>query len=72
MPKEARQDTKDSLMEESLQAFANDVGIVCALEAGGKISPQEAYKQIKSRWKELKKAKKALYPKDKDLDDDKE
>lgn len=71
MPKEARQDTKDSLMEESLQAFANDVGIVCALEAGGKLSPQEAYKQIKGRWKELKKAKKALYPKDKEADDDK-
>ncbi len=70
MPKEARQDKKDSLMEESLQAFANDIGIVCALEAGGKITPQEAYKQIKTRWKELKKAKKALYPKDKDLEED--
>ncbi len=70
MPKEVRQDKKDSLMEESLQAFANDIGIVCALEAGGKITPQEAYKQIKTRWKELKKAKKALYPKEKDLEED--
>ncbi len=70
MRKEGKQDAKDNIMEESLQAFASDVGIVCALEAGGKITPQEAYKQIKTRWKELKKAKKALYPKDKDADDD--
>lgn len=69
--KDGKQDAKDSIMEESLQHFASDVGIVCALEAGGKITPQEAYKQIKARWKELKKAKKALYPKDKDPDDDK-
>jgi|GEM_PF-3417864 hypothetical protein len=69
MPKDTKQDPKDNLMDESLQAFANDVGIVCALEAGGKISPQEAYKQIKGRWKELKRAKKALYPKDKSGED---
>jgi hypothetical protein len=70
--KDGKQDAKDSIMEESLQHFASDVGIVCALEAGGKITPQEAYKQIKTRWKELKKAKKALYPKaDKEPDDDK-
>ena len=70
--KDGKQDAKDSIMEESLQHFASDVGIVCALEAGGKITPQEAYKQIKARWKELKKAKKALYPKDnKDPDDEK-
>ena len=71
MPKELKHDPKDSLMDETLQAFANDVGIVCALEAGGKITPQDAYKQIKGRFKELKKAKKALYPKDKDPEDDK-
>ncbi len=68
--RDGKQDAKDSIMEESLQHFASDIGIVCALEAGGKITPQEAYKQIKARWKELKKAKKALYPKDKDADDD--
>lgn len=71
MPKVAKHDPKDNAMDESLQAFANDIGIVCALEAGGKITPQEAYKQIKGRWKELKKAKKALYPKDeKDHEED--
>ena len=71
MQKNSRQDPKDNMMDVSLQSFASDVGIVCALEAGGKITPQEAYKQIKTRWKDLKKAKKALYPKDKDSDDDK-
>lgn len=70
MPKDVKHDPKDTLMDSSLQAFANDVGIVCALEAGGKISPQDAYKQIKGRWKELKKAKKALYPKEKEQDDE--
>ncbi|MCX6128970.1 MAG: hypothetical protein NTX25_07885 [Proteobacteria bacterium] len=68
MLKDSRQNPKDTMMDESLQSFASDVGIVCALEAGGKITPQEAYKQIKNRWKNLKKAKKALYPKDKELD----
>lgn len=70
MPKESRNDVKDNMMEESLQTFASDIGIVCALEAGGKLTPQEAYKQIKTRWKQLKKAKKALYPKEKVVDDD--
>ena len=68
--KDSKQDPKDFIMDESLQSFASDIGIVCALEAGGKITPQEAYKKIKARWKELKKAKKALYPKDKDADID--
>ncbi len=70
MPKESRNDAKDNMMEESLQTFASDIGIVCALEAGGKLTPQEAYKQIKTRWKQLKKAKKALYPKDKTVEED--
>ena len=70
MPKDNRQDPKDNKMDESLQSFASDVGIVCALEAGGKITPQDAYKQIKARWKDLKKAKKALYPKGKEPDGD--
>ncbi len=75
MPKEKRSDPKDHAMEGSLQSFANGIGIICALEAGGKITPQEAYKQVKVLWKELKKTKKSLYPKEKlapalDSDDD--
>ncbi|MES2743807.1 MAG: hypothetical protein V4655_00210 [Bdellovibrionota bacterium] len=65
MPKEKRSDPKDHAMEVNLQSFANGIGIICALEAGGKITPQEAYKQVKVLWKQLKKTKKSLYPKEK-------
>jgi hypothetical protein len=44
----------------NLQEFAQRIGYVCALESGGKISSQDAYKQIKSLWAELKKSKKFL------------
>ena len=37
----------------NLQEFTNRVSIICALETGGKISPQEAYNQIKVLWKKL-------------------
>lgn len=63
MPKEKRSDPKDHAMEVNLQSFANGIGIICALEAGGKITPQDAYKQVKVLWKQLKKTKKSLYPK---------
>ncbi|CAN1212052.1 hypothetical protein TUMEXPCC7403_17735 [Tumidithrix helvetica PCC 7403] len=44
----------------NLQEFANRITIICALENGGKISPQDAYKQIKQLWADLKKSKKSL------------
>jgi len=50
-------------LDEHLQEFAHEIGIICALEAGGKLPPKEAYKQIKSRWKDLKLKKKSLFPK---------
>jgi hypothetical protein len=37
----------------NLQEFASRVAIICALETGGKISPQEAYSQIKSLWQKF-------------------
>ena len=42
----------------NLQEFANKISYICNLETAGKIPPQEAYEQIKSLWKQLKKAKK--------------
>lgn len=48
----------------NLQEFANRILIVCALETGGKISPIEAYQQIKNLWTELDKSKKNLLPDD--------
>lgn len=44
----------------NLQEFNQRVGYICALENGGKLSPQEAYDQIKQLWKQLKRSKKAL------------
>jgi hypothetical protein len=37
----------------NLQEFTNRISIICALETGGKISPNEAYQQIKELWKKL-------------------
>ncbi|MGB3509124.1 MAG: hypothetical protein WBA93_07760 [Microcoleaceae cyanobacterium] len=44
----------------NLQEFAQRVNLICGLETGGKISPEEAYKQIKALWKGVKKSKKEL------------
>lgn len=44
----------------NLQEFAQKISYVCNLETGGKLPPEEAYQQIKSLWKELKKSKKEL------------
>ncbi len=44
----------------NLQEFAQRVNYICNLQTGGKLSPEEAYKQIHILWKQLKYAKKAL------------
>ena len=44
----------------NLQEFAQKVNLICDLETGGKIPPQDDYKQIKKLWKELKRTKKQL------------
>lgn len=44
----------------NLQEFAQRVSILCALETGGKIKPDAAYKEIKQLWKQLKKSKENL------------
>lgn len=44
----------------NLQEFAQKVGCITALETSGKTPPDEAYKQIKKLWKQLKRSKKAL------------
>lgn len=44
----------------NLQEFAQRVSLICNLETGGKLPPGEAYKQIKSLWKQLKRSKKNL------------
>lgn len=44
----------------NLQEFAQKVGYISNLETSGKLTPEEAYKQIKSLWKQLKHSKKQL------------
>jgi hypothetical protein len=44
----------------NLQEFAQRIGVICALETGGKIESTDAYAQIKALWKDLKKSKKEL------------
>jgi hypothetical protein len=48
----------------NLQEFTNRISIICALETGGKISPIEAYQQIKDLWAELDQSKRNLLPED--------
>jgi hypothetical protein len=44
----------------NLQEFAQRVSIICSLETGGKIDTEEAYRQIRELWRQLKQSKKAL------------
>lgn len=44
----------------NLQEFAQRINFICGLEASGKLPPEEAFKQIKGLWKELKESKQAL------------
>ncbi len=44
----------------NLQEFSHRVSIICALETGGKISPQDAYLQIAELWQQIEKSKQNL------------
>ncbi|MTJ53338.1 hypothetical protein FJR38_12130 [Anabaena sp. UHCC 0253] len=44
----------------NLQEFSQRVSYVCNLQTAGKLSPEDAYTQIRMLWKQLKTAKKQL------------
>jgi hypothetical protein len=44
--------------EKELGKFSDKVDILVGLEMGGKITPEDAYQQIKEMYKELKKLRK--------------
>lgn len=44
----------------NLQEFANKINIIVGLETSGKLAKKEAYKQIKSLFKQLKESKQNL------------
>ena len=48
------------VFDANLQTFSQKVSFISALENGGKLSPSEAFEQIKALWKVLKSSKKAL------------
>ncbi|MDX2215551.1 MAG: hypothetical protein SFY66_19965 [Oculatellaceae cyanobacterium bins.114] len=50
----------------NLQEFANRVSILCSLETGGKISPVDAYEEIKRLWKQIETSKQNLLDRDED------
>ncbi len=44
----------------NLQEFAQRVSYICNLETAGKLSPEDAYEQIKALWQQLKISRKQL------------
>ncbi|MCW5316864.1 hypothetical protein GTQ43_24510 [Nostoc sp. KVJ3] len=44
----------------NLQEFSQRVSYICNLQTSGKLSPEEAYKEIHILWKQLKHTKKSL------------
>ncbi|MEB3288754.1 MAG: hypothetical protein VKI82_02495 [Leptolyngbya sp.] len=44
----------------NLQEFANRVSYISCLNTGGKLSPEEAYQQIKGLYDQLKRSKRGL------------
>jgi len=44
----------------NLQEFAQRVSFICALETGGKLSPEESYNQIEVLWEQLERTTKQL------------
>ena len=52
--------SKNIIFNANLQEFSQRVSYTCALETNGKLSPNQAYRNIKSSWKQLKRAKKQL------------
>jgi hypothetical protein len=44
----------------NLQEFAQRISYICNLETAGKMSADEAYREIKDLWKQLKQSKKNL------------
>ena len=51
---------QELIFNANLQEFAQKVGFITALETSGKLSPVDAYDQIKALWKQLKYSKKQL------------
>jgi hypothetical protein len=51
---------RNLMFNANLQEFAQRVGMICALETGGKLAPSEAYEQIGHLWQQLKESRYTL------------
>lgn len=51
------------VLNANIQEFGQRVSFICGLEANGKISPLDAYNQIKGLWEKLDKSKQELIDK---------
>ena len=51
---------KHNPLHDKMFEFATVVGNIVGLETGDKITEEEAYKQIKALWKELKQVRKEV------------
>jgi len=53
--------TPERLMfHQNLETFAERIGLIVGLQGNGKITQEEAYAQIRTIWKSLKKSKDLL------------
>jgi hypothetical protein len=52
------------VFDANLQEFAQRISYLCNLENNGKISPEDAYEEIKRLWKHLQQSKKELLNQD--------
>lgn len=53
-------DPQAVVFDANLQEFAQKIGYICTLENSGKIPPDEAYRQIKALYKQLRASKREL------------
>ena len=48
------------LMDANIREFGQAISLICALEMGGKITPEEAYTLIRKTWRELQQSRRLL------------
>ena len=55
--------------EEALKHFGTRVEVICAMELGGRINPEDAYQMIKDEMKEVKKCRKKFKKEGAEMDE---
>jgi len=71
MEEQSPTEPEQMMFDANLQQFACQVGYICGLEWNHKLTQEEAYRRIRSLWRQLKKSRKGLRinnPKDGDTE----